>query len=271
MLKEGIQAIASWFNPAPAETYTDGSGDTVVIVNEHQRLEIIDNDVVPAYVSDTSNHSTLESFVAYLAKYGNKDTFVRHCIGDKEAFQVQSIIDYHQSGAEPNRCTHKSNLRIVPTIEYGEVTVGISNEMSQRTAVQYLERIQNLVQQPTDDPGAPTAADIGALLRNLAVTANKSASVKTDTDGNVQNLKFESNNAPTVEIPEYFVVACKVFEELDFVGIKIKPSVKVSDEGRVTVTFRAPALKVVWRDANDALKAMLREQLDATIKVRVYE
>ena len=138
-------------------------------------------------------------------------------------------------------------------------------------AVQYLERIQHLVQAPSDDPDAPTAADIGALLRNLAGTANKSASVKTDTDGNVQNLKFESTSAPTVEIPEYFVVAVKVFEELNHVGIKIKPSVKVDDNGRVTVTFRAPALKVIWRDANDELKAMLRKQLDATIKVRVYE
>jgi hypothetical protein len=256
MSKEEIQQLASYLNPEPVGKAINGFGNTVLIVNEHQKVVEIDNDNLPDYIDDCVHLSTLDSFVAYVSRFGDQHTFVHHQIGDKEAFQVLSVIDYHDD-VEPARCKHKAYLRIVPTIEYAEIFGGIdSGEMTQRVAVQYLERIQHLVQAPSDDPDAPTAAEIGALLRNLAVTANKSASIKTDTDGNVQNLKF---------------VAVKVFEELNHVGIKIKPSVKVDDNGRVTVTFRAPALKVIWRDANDELKAMLRKQLDATIKVRVYE
>ena len=269
MIKEAINQVMSYLSPEP-HSFTDGSGDRQLVLTKHQRLVKIEADQPPAYIVDNIYLSRLGSYVTYLNKFGNSDTLVKLCTGDKDAFQVKSTIDYHGEES-PGRALHKANLRIIPTIEYTEIVGGIGKEMTQALAVRYLEKIQHMVSQPKDDDNAPTAADIGVFLRNLAITANKSASIKTDTDGNVQNLKYESNNAPQTAVPEYFVVGCKVFDELDYVGIRVVPSVKVSDEGKVSITFRAPALPLVWRDETEQLKQQLTEALTADLNVPLYE
>ena len=113
MSKEEIQQLASYLNPEPVGKAINGFGNTVLIVNEHQKVVEIDNDNLPDYIDDCVHLSTLDSFVAYVSRFGDQHTFVHHQIGDKEAFQVLSVIDYHDD-VEPARCKHhriRRNIR----------------------------------------------------------------------------------------------------------------------------------------------------------------
>lgn len=258
------------------DTFIDGN-DKVFVTRSggkisETRVEFRDN--APTSIRQKWHCKTVAGYATYLNNYANTDSNLQVASGLGDSFECHTIIDYHAKESA-NKSLHQASLEVSASDDYLLLVKGLGVKFSQQGAALWLEQLVDIIAQPKVEDGetnpAPTASQMQGLIQSLTVNSNAKAHTSMDNNMSIKKITYEAENRVDVPIPEYFIVAVKMYDEQDEpIGIKVRPMLVVGEDQKPMLSFRAPSLDRMEKDAREEMIELLKASLTVE-NLHVYE
>lgn len=192
----------------------NGAEERVVIVPSGYRKELLYDQpaLIPARLKQQVSFDELNTFAAYLNRFGNPASTVIFLLQSETSITLQAVLDYHRPAEEadyglyriPASQTvvqgfreHQATFSPVQTPEWKIWVANNKHQMEQEKFAQFLRENQ-------PDIAKPVAADLIELCSNMSVT-EKVYYTKAfrDQDGST-HLEYKKDNEPNgkIVVPE---------------------------------------------------------------------
>ena len=217
-----------------------------------------------APVSVTDRYGDVESWVAYVQRFGNKE----FALLSWNSSGLKATLDYHSSD-DAGRCTWVILHEFTHSREWKAWTGFASgNGVAQKVALEFLE-------DHAEDVLEPPSVDLMALLRGLRTTVASSASANIQPDGTT-SVSFSQDKtlkggAGSVELPSYLQIAVPVLKgHMDGEGRPVRYSISVrlrasvGDDARLALRFSLPnaerVLETAYAERVELAKVLLGDE-----------
>lgn len=213
----------------------------------------------------TERFGDVESFAAYVQRYGNEETLAYW-----NSTGIKAILDYADEKSETSgRGQWIATFPFVGSLQWGAwKQLANGQAVSQKTAV---ERLEDLV----PDIVEPAPTDLMNLLRNLraSVKANAEAEMRPDGTTSVMFAQDKTIKSAGFDLPSAFTISIPVLKgHVDAEGrpvlyrLQVRLRVNVDDSAHLALRFTMPqsdrVLEDVYSDRVNAAIALLGDAYD---------
>lgn len=206
----------------------------------------------------------VESFVAFVTRYGSKATLLSWSSGG-----LKAVLDYAVSLEEPGRGKWGAQYKFTRSLQWNAwLQFACGKPMGQREAVEGLEDLAL-------DIVEPAPADLMNLLRSLRATLNTQANAELRQDG-TSSIAFTQNREvksgpDSITIPSGFTISVPVLrghtdaEDRPVIyQFEVRIRVAVDDSARLMFRFTIPQaeriIEDVYTDRVKHAKGLLGEE-----------
>lgn len=227
----------------------------------------------PKRIVGSSTHDTIDSFIAHVQKYGDKDTSA--LFADQAGLCVRAVYDYHQPDA-PAYLAHKATFAPAKSRQLIVWQGNNTRVMSQGEFANFIENnILDVCPPPTgsekrdaDEAHTDIAKQLNTtiaspsklleLARGISITESAVAKSFVNTDNGTMSLEYTTSqadgNGKKLTVPGLFLIGIPVFES----GLAYRVLVRLR--------FRMKDQKVLWwyelHKLEDSIDAAYEEVID---------
>lgn len=245
--------------PVSIQETTDGNGGVA------KRVELLGTVLEalelraggPARRKGTVNLTEVDSFIAFLARWGSSETVI---YADTAALAFTAVLDDHVAGdaiGDTSWREHRAGYACPRSPEWVAWTALDGKPMSQ---IEFGDLIEARLEDLTAGPNAPSPLDVLHVARQLTIKTKGvfQRDVNPTNGDSVLVCKTETAEGSTV-IPRAFLLAIPVFEGGDRYQIEARVRFVLSD-GRPVFTFTLHRRKEIERDAFNEVRAKVAKE-----------
>lgn len=230
--------------------------------------------LVPEVLTELKSTTDLESFVAYVERFGTERTILLSTDSRAPVLTITACIDYHGKpvpsplqpdgglSQQPGWCRHLMTYKAEPSTQWVRWKKVACTTCTQEVFARFLE--ENL-----KDVKSPNGADILAIVHTFKVDRNVTYSKAINlNNGNVRftyndESKASAGGIKEMEVPEKFRLAMPILRRGQTLEFEARFRYRVDEHGKLSMWVEIPNDDLLMEAANEAGMAHVRKLLPA--------